>query len=62
MPITPQDYQDDAIKGAQLERLTTKIASEIVKKQDKLDVEIDVAHKRLKLNNVSFTVTPAASD
>jgi hypothetical protein len=60
MPITPQDYQDDAIKGAQLERLTTKIASEIVKKQDKLDVEIDVANKRLKLNNVSFTVTPAA--
>lgn len=34
MPVTPQDYQDDAIKGAQLERLTTKIASEIVKKQD----------------------------
>ncbi len=51
---------DAAIKGAQLERLTTKIASEIVKKQDKLDVEIDVAHKRLKLNNVSFTVTPAS--
>lgn len=60
MPVTQQDYQDDAIKGAQLERLTTKIASEIIKKQDKLDVEIDVARKRLKLNNVSFTVTPAA--
>lgn len=60
MPVTPQDYQDDAIKGAQLERLTTKIASEIIKKQDKLDVEIDVEHKRLKLNNVSFTVTPSA--
>jgi len=60
MPITPQDYQDDAIKGAQLERLATNIASKIKTKQDKLDVEIDVAHKRLKLNNVSFTVTPAS--
>ena len=60
MPVTPQDYQDDAIKGAQLERLTTKIASEIIKKQDALDMEIDVANKRLKFNNVAFTVTPAA--
>ena len=60
MPVTQYDYQDNAIKGVQLERLTTKIASEIIKKQDNLDVEIDVAHKRMKLNNVSFTVTPAA--
>ena len=60
MPITPQDYQDDAIKGAQLERLATKIASKIKTKQDALDMEIDVANKRLKFNNVSFTVTPAS--
>ena len=59
MPISPSDYNDDAIKGEQLQRLATKIATDINTKQDALDVEIDVANKRLKFNNVAFTVTPA---
>ena len=59
MPISPSDYNDDAIKGEQLQRLATKIATDINAKQDALDVEIDVANKRLKFNNVAFTVTPA---
>ena len=59
MPISPSDYTDDAIKGEQLQRLATKIATDINTKQDALDVEIDVANKRLKFNNVAFTVTPA---
>lgn len=59
MPISPSDYNDDAIKGAQLQRLATKIATDINTKQDALDVEIDVANKRLKFKNVAFTVTPA---
>lgn len=52
-------YDDDAIKGSQLAKLATEIAKDINLKQDVLDISIDVAHKRLKLNNVSFTVTPA---
>lgn len=59
MPITPQDYAEDAIKGAQLERLVKSIETDINTKQDSLDVEIDVATKRIKFNNVAFTVTPA---
>lgn len=52
----PNAYEDKTIKGAKLERLTTKILEKVVEKQDVLDIEIDIAHKRLKLNNVSFTV------
>lgn len=52
----PNAYDDKAIKGVKLERLTTKILEKVVEKQDALDIEIDIAHKRLKLNNVSFTV------
>ena len=54
-----QTYDNKAITGADLEAVLTSAASEIKKKQDALDVEIDVANKRLKLNNVAFTVTPA---
>lgn len=52
----PNAYDDKAIKGVKLEMLTTKILEKVVEKQDALDIEIDIAHKRLKLNNVSFTV------
>lgn len=52
-----QTYDEKAMSGADLESVLTSVGSEIKKKQDALDVEIDVAHKRLKFNNVAFTVT-----
>lgn len=54
-----QTYDNKAITGADLETILTSAASEIKKKQDVLDIEIDVANKRLKFNNVAFTVTTA---
>lgn len=54
-----QTYDNKAIAGADLETILTSAASEIKKKQDVLDVEIDVANKSLKFNNVAFTVTTA---
>jgi len=54
-----QTYDEKAMSGADLESVLTSIGSEIKKKQDTLDIEIDVAHKRLKFNNVAFTVTPS---
>lgn len=59
MSVTPSDYNDDAIKGEQLAAIMTDVAADLNTKQDVLDVEVDVAHKRLKFNNVAFTVTPA---
>lgn len=59
MSVTPSDYNDDAIKGEQLAVIMTDVAADLNTKQTVLDVEVDVAHKRLKFNNVSFTVTPA---
>lgn len=52
-------YDGKAITGAELKEVLKGVSTDINAKQDKLDVEIDVAHKRLKLNNVSFTVTTA---
>ena len=52
---------DKAIKGSDLEAVLTTVAGKIKGKQDILDIEIDIAHKRLKLNNVSFTVTTATT-
>lgn len=49
-------YDDSAIKGEQLLKTLTAVASDIAAKQDALDVEIDVTNKALKFNNVSFTV------
>ena len=49
-------YDDSAIKGEQLLKTLTAVASDIAAKQDALDVELDVANKRIVLNNVSFTV------
>lgn len=49
-------YDDSAIKGEQLLKTLTAVASDIAAKQDALDVEIDVTNKALKFNNVAFTV------
>ena len=59
MSVTPSDYNDDAIKGEQLAVIMTDVAADLNTKQAVLDVEVDVAHQRLKFNNVAFTVTPA---
>ena len=59
MSVTPSDYNDDAIKGEQLAVIMTDVAADLNTKQAVLDVEVDVAHKRLKFNNVAFTVTPS---
>lgn len=56
MPITPQDYADDAIKGAQLERLAKNIATEINNKQDVVDMEFDDANGMLIVNNINIKV------
>lgn len=54
-----ETWDNKAIKGSDLQAIITGVESDINTKQDALDVEIDVANKRLKLNNVAFTVTPA---
>lgn len=56
MPITPEDYNDDAIKGAQLERLTSKIAGKVKEKQDILDIEYDSANSMIVANNISIVL------
>ena len=48
-------YDDSAIKGEQLLKTLTAVATDIAAKQDALDVEIDVPNKALKFNNVTFT-------
>ena len=49
-------YDDSAIRGEQLLKTLTAVATDIAAKQDALDVEIDVPNKALKFNNVAFTV------
>lgn len=49
-------YDDSAIRGEQLLKTLTAVATDIDAKQDALDVEIDVINKALKFNNVAFTV------
>ena len=49
-------YDDSAIKGEQLLKTLTAVASDIAAKQDALDVELDVTNKRIVLNNVAFKV------
>lgn len=49
-------YDDSAIRGEQLLKTLTAVATDIDAKQDALDVEIDVTNKALKFNNVAFTV------
>ncbi len=56
MPITPQDYAEDAIKGAKLERLAKNIATKINTKQDVVDAEYDSANGMIVLNNINISV------
>ena len=56
MPITPEDYNNDAIKGAQLERLTSKITAKVKEKQDILDIEYDSANSMIVANNISIVL------
>ena len=49
-------YDGSAIKGEQLLKTLTAVATDIAAKQDALDVELDVPNKRIVLNNVTFTV------
>lgn len=56
MPITPEDYNDDAIKGQQLERLTKAVLGKVKEKQDILDIEYDSANAMIVANNVSIVL------
>ena len=54
MPITPEDYNNDAIKGQQLERLTKNVLNKVKEKQDILDIEYDSANSMIIANNISI--------
>jgi hypothetical protein len=56
MPITPEDYNNDAIKGAQLERLTSKITAKVKDKQDIIDIEYDSTNSMIVANNISIVL------
>lgn len=56
MPITPEDYNNDAIKGEQLERLTSKITAKVKEKQDILDIEYDSTNSMIVANNISIVL------
>ena len=56
MPITLEDYNNDAIKGAQLERLTRKITDKVKEKQDILDIEYDSTNSMIVANNISIVL------
>jgi hypothetical protein len=56
MPITPEDYNNDAIKGEQLERLTKQVLDKVKEKQDLLDIEYDSANSMIIANNVSIVL------
>lgn len=56
MPITPEDYNDDVIKGQQLERLTKAVLGKVKEKQDVLDIEYDSANAMIVANNVSIVL------
>lgn len=56
MPITPEDYNDDAIKGQQLERLTKAVLNKVKEKQDILDIEYDSTNSMIVANNISIVL------
>lgn len=56
MPITPEDYNNDAIKGQQLERLTKNVLNKVKEKQDVLDIEYDSANSMIIANNISIVL------
>lgn len=56
MPITPEDYNNDAIKGEQLERLTKQVLDKVKEKQDLLGIEYDSANSMIVANNISIVL------
>lgn len=56
MPITLEDYNNDAIKGQQLERLTKAVLNKVKEKQDILDIEYDSANSMIVANNISVVL------
>ena len=56
MPITPEYYNNDAIKGQQLERLTKNVLNKVKEKQDILDIEYDSANSMIIANNISIVL------
>ena len=56
MPITPENYNNDAIKGQQLERLTKNVLNKVKEKQDILDIEYDSANSMIIANNISIVL------
>lgn len=49
-------WDNKAIKGSDLQTVLTSAASEIKKKQDKVDAEYDSTNKRLVLKNIDIVV------
>ena len=49
-------YDNKAIKGEQLQRLTTAVLEKVVEKQDIVDAAYDPTNHRLKLNNVTISI------
>ena len=47
----PNAYDDKAIKGTKLERLTTKVLEKVVEKQDIVDAEYDAANGMIVLKS-----------
>lgn len=56
MPITPEDYNNDAVKGEQLQRLTKRVLNKVKEKQDALDIEYDSANSMIIANNISIVL------
>lgn len=56
MPITPEDYNNDAIKGEQLQRLTKNVLNKVKEKQDALDIEYDSANSMIVAKNISIVL------
>lgn len=56
MPITPEDYNTDAIKGQQLERLTKAVLDKVKEKQDILDIEYDSTNSMIVATNISIVL------
>lgn len=56
MPITSEDYNTDAIKGQQLERLTKAVLAKVKEKQDILDIEYDSTNSMIVANNISIVL------
>ena len=61
MPISPSDYNNDAIKGQQLQRLAKNLATEINKKNDKINGEYDQANSMLIFDNVDIDMNPSGN-